>query len=300
MHSKHYTRAALFALTAYSGWAISDAMQKFARMQDVPRGQIMMLSAFSGLVALFLLSAFRGNIHRLKPQKWGGLTLLGAAQAASGLCWLTAMPYLPLATMYVVIFMTPMTVATLAALVLKEPLGWKRAVAIATGFMGVLIAVDPLQLMAADAHAWMPYIAVFCGMLLTSVQMLTLRVVSQKESSECTSFYPRFVVLAAAAVGNASTGFVPMTPSMGLLIGGTGVLGAVGWVLMSQAYKNASAAAVVPFHYSQIVSGAVLGYVVWGDKPTINLAIGAAIIIVSGIYLVRHERRVSARSVVAE
>jgi drug/metabolite transporter (DMT)-like permease len=77
-------------------------------------------------------------------------------------------------------------------------------------------------------------------------------------------------------------------------------LGSFGWVVMSKAYKNAPAAAVAPFHYSQMLMGALLGFLIWGDVPNRYLIGGACIIIASGIYLVRHERRVSRMMVRAD
>jgi drug/metabolite transporter (DMT)-like permease len=290
---KSYARAALFALTGFTGWTVSDALIKLARTDGVPQGQIFLISGLSGMVVIFLLCALRGKIRRLQPHKWPGLLALGLCQWVAYICWLKAIPHLPLANMYVVAFLTPLTVASLAALILKEQLGWKRAVAIVTGFVGVVIAVNPLALATGTSAAWTPYLAVGGNMLGTATQMLILRVVSQKESSECTSFYPRMVILAAGAVSCAASGFTAMKPWVFLAVCASGALGGFGWALMARAYKNAPAAAVAPFHYSQMITGALLGYLIWGDVPTLWLIGGGAIIIASGIYLVRHERRLS-------
>jgi drug/metabolite transporter (DMT)-like permease len=297
---KSYARAAFFALTGFTGWTFSDACAKYVRSAGVPQGQILLIAGLSGMVVIFCFAALRGNIRRLQAKKWGGLLALGLCQWLSYICWLAAIAHLPLTNMYVIAFLTPMTVATLAAVILKEHLGWKRALAIATGFLGVVVAVNPLKLAASDSSVWMPYVAVFGSTLGTSFQMLILRVVSQKESSESTSFYPRMVVLVAGVVSCATTGFIAMPPLAFLAICASGGLGGFGWALMSQAYKNAPAAAVAPFHYSQMITGALLGYLFWGDMPTIWLVCGSTIIISAGVYLVRHERRLSRMMVRAD
>jgi drug/metabolite transporter (DMT)-like permease len=291
--AKHnYPRAAFYALSGFTGWVFSDALTKLVRAEGVPQGQILLIVGLSGMVVIFLLSALRGKINRLQPRNPLGLFALGLCQWFAYICWLAALPNLPLANMYVVAFLTPMAVAALAALILKEHLGWKRGVAIGCGFAGVVVAVNPVGLIH-NTGQWAAYFAVFGSMAGTSAQMLVLRIVSQKEASECTSFYPRAVVLAAGAIACASTGFVAMKPWVFMALCGSGALGALGWALMAKAYKNAPAAAVAPFHYSQMITGAILGYLIWDNVPSLWLIGGAAIIISSGIYLVRHERRAS-------
>ena len=298
-HPRNYKRAAFFALTGFTGWTFSDALLKLVRATGLPEGQILLISGLSGMTTIFFFSAMRGKVKRLQPHRWRGLLALGLCQWTAFMCWLGALPHLPLTNMYVVAFLTPMTVASLAALILKEHLGWKRATAIAGGFLGVVVAVNPLSLLH-NSGAWVPYIGVFGSMAATASQMLVLRVVSQKESSECTSFYPRMVLLTAGIISCAATGFVAMQPWVFLAICASGALGGCGWALMAQAYKNAPAAAVAPFHYSQMITGALLGYLIWGDVPTPYLLCGAVIIMASGVYLVRHERRVSRMMVRAD
>jgi drug/metabolite transporter (DMT)-like permease len=185
-----------------------------------------------------------------------------------------------------------MTVACLASLLLKERLGKKRAAAIAVGFAGVVIAVNPFSAFQQNEMG-LAYLALFCNMLCASGQMLLLRAVAEHEKSECTSFYPRAVLVVAGAFSCATTGFVALNPWLFLSLCLQGALGGLGWALMAQAYKNAPAAAVSPFQYSQMITGALLGYLMWGDVPNSHLWAGAAIIVLSGIFLVRHERRIS-------
>ena len=123
--------------------------------------------------------------------------------------------------------------------------------------------------------------------------MLLLRAVGHKESGECMSFYPRFILASMGALFCVANGLVAMKPWVFMALCASGALASLGRALLSQAYKNAPAAAVAPFHYSQMLMGALLGFLIWGDVPNRYLICGAAIIITSGIYLVRHERRVS-------
>jgi drug/metabolite transporter (DMT)-like permease len=272
---------------------------KLVREEHIPDGQVMLISGLSGMGFIFFFTVFRGNVRRLQPQKWGGLLAIGISQWIAFFCWINALPYLPLTSMYVVAFLTPMTVACLATLVLKEPLGWQRAFPIALGFAGVVVAVNPVNLIQTGSPL-LPYVSVFGSMIGSATQMLLLRAVGHKMHGECMAFYPRMVLVSAGLFLCATTGFVAMKPWVVVSLCGSGVMGSIGWVLMSKAYKNAPAAAVAPFQYAQMLMGALLGFLIWGDFPNRYLIMGATIIIASGIYLVRHERRVSRTMIRAE
>jgi drug/metabolite transporter (DMT)-like permease len=290
--SRNYPRAAALATIVFAGWPLSDTFLKLAREQGVPQGEILLICGLGSLVTISLATALRGNLAHLKPHRWGGLIILGLCQVAGFICWMLALPRLPLANMYVVSFLTPMTVACIAAVVLKEPLGWKRGIAIVTGFEGVLIAINPTQLFQHGGLG-LPYLFLLGNMVGSATQMFLLRLVADKEKSESTAFYSRAVMAVCGLIFCATTGFVAMKPWVFLALCGSGALGGLGWGLLAQAYKHAPVAAVAPFQYSQIIWGALLGYLLWRDVPSGYLVCGSAIIIASALYLFRHERRIS-------
>ncbi|MDE2029971.1 MAG: DMT family transporter [Alphaproteobacteria bacterium] len=292
MTQHNYSRAALFSLTAFALWSVGDALLKWARTADMPEGQVLVVSGLSGMAVILLLAILGKKLHRLRPQSPKRLLLIGLCQALAYLLWIVALPHLLLVGMYTVSFLTPMTVAAMASLFLKEELGAKRAAAIGTGFAGVVVAVDPASLIH-DTAAWLPHLAVFGSMLMTATQMLLLRVVSQKESGGSLAFYPRAMIVAMGLLLCLLHGWGSFKPLAALAIAASGAIGAVGWVLLAKAYKSAPAAAVAPFQYGQIFVGALLGYMIWDNLPGAWMLSGAAIIIASGIWLVRHERRMS-------
>lgn len=289
---RNYPRAASLALVAFAAWVVSDALLKLARTQGVALGEILLICGTGGMVVILLVSSLRGKIDHLRPHRPKGLLVLGMCQLMAFACWMMALPHLPLANMYVVSFLTPMAVACMAAVILKESLGWKRAAAIATGFAGVVITVNPANLFQSGG-TWLPYLFLFGHMTLSATQMFLLRVVADKEKSECTAFYPRGIVALGGLVICGLTGTAAMKPWVFLILCASGALGGIGWALIAEAYKNAPAAAVAPFQYSQIICGALLGYLFWSDVPSVYLLCGSAIIIASGLVLVRQERRAS-------
>jgi drug/metabolite transporter (DMT)-like permease len=120
-----------------------------------------------------------------------------------------------------------------------------------------------------------------------------MRVVGQRgESRESLAFWPRLLVAVAGLAMGCALGFgaLPLK-GLGLIICSGGIGGAGGWLCMAEAYKTAPASIVAPFHYSQIIVAALLGYAVWHDMPTLHLLLGVAIIIASGLYVTLRTRK---------
>ena len=285
---RNYPRAALLASLVFAGWPVGDSFLKIARKDGVPLGEILLICGLVSMATLSLISAARGKLNHLKPRNWKGLLVLGLFQVVSFSCWMLALPGLPFANMYVVSFLAPMAVACMAAIFLKEHLGWRHALAIATGFCGVIVAVNPANLFQ-NLNLGLPYLLLFGNMIASATQMFLLRLVADKEKSESTAFYSRVVLAASGLIFCLATGFPPINFRAFLAICGSGVLGGLGWNLLAEAYKHAPAATVAPFQYSQIIWGALIGYLLWHEEPNIHLLYGSAIIVASGVYLFRQE-----------
>jgi drug/metabolite transporter (DMT)-like permease len=250
----------------------------------------MALAGFAGMVSLFLLTALQGKISALRVTKYRPLLLLGFLFFMNYIVWVTALAHLPLANFYTVIFLAPTVGSIAAALFLKEKLTWPRMLAIAAGFVGVVIAVNPVQMMH-DQSDWISYGVAFVGMLVIICQMMVMRFVGDSISREALAFYPRIAAVLGGLGAAVIFGFAPMSLKGFIYCLFTGFIGGMGWMFIAHAYKLAPAATVAPFHYSQVITGGLIGYLVWHDVPSLNLLAGAAIIIVSGLYIANHARR---------
>jgi drug/metabolite transporter (DMT)-like permease len=290
--NRNYPRAAFLASVVFAGWPVSDAFLKIAKEANVPLGEILLICGLGSMLTISAVCATRRKIDHLTPYNVPGLILLGLLQVVGFLCWMMALPLLPLANMYIISFLAPMTVACMAAVFLKESLGLTRGLAIAGGFGGVVIAVNPSSLVQG-ADVGLPYLFLLGNMAASAAQMFLLRLVSDKERSESTAFYSRAIMAICGGILCLSTGIVPLSPWVFLALCGSGALGGLGWTLLAQAYKHAPVAAVAPFQYTQIVWGALLGYLFWKHVPSIYLVFGSAIIIASALLLFRQERRIS-------
>jgi drug/metabolite transporter (DMT)-like permease len=185
-----------------------------------------------------------------------------------------------------VVFMAPLIVALLAGPFLGEWVGWRRMIAIFTGFIGVLIVVHPG---IGGLHP--AFLFAFASMLAYAFFMLLTRYLAAYDPPLVMLFYS--VLLGGFALAPfALWGWVwPQTPGQWLILAMLGVLGGTGHYLFIHAYRLAPASTVAPFIYMQLLTMVMFGLIVFGDVPDVWTLVGASVIVGSGIYLLNRDRR---------
>lgn len=185
-----------------------------------------------------------------------------------------------------IMFTTPFLVAAFAGPLLGEWLDWRRWTAIIIGFSGVLLVTRPG---AGGIHpaAVFSLLAAVCFALYS----ITTRMLASHDAAETTSFYSSIVGLLGASIPVA---WFWTSPSELSTIVGMVAIGAFGWIghwLLIVAHRHAPAPVLAPFTYSQIVWMSLTGFIVFGHRPSGWTLAGAAVVIVSGLYLLSRERR---------
>ena len=294
MSSLHpHLRAIFYALLGFAGWVTADSCMKLAAELGVAKYELMAVAGPIGMAAIFIVTLLRGDLVKLKPHRPMGLALLALLFLFNYVCFITALPHMPLADFYTIIFMAPIIIAILAVVFLHEKINWQKALAIGAGFAGVIIAINPAGLFSGEKD-WISRGMTVLGMLSMSVQMLMLRILGTHESRESMAFYPRLGAFVGGCIGIAIYGLEPMAAKAVFYSIMTGIFGSIGWLFVAQAYRLAPAATVAPFQYSELLFGAIFGYFIWHDVPNGHVLLGAAIIVAAGIYIVRHAHRAAA------
>lgn len=216
-----------------------------------------------------------------------GLVLLRAAlSCAVGILNILAMPHIKLTTFYTLVFTSPFWVALLATVFLKEKMEGNRLAVILAGFATVMFVFRPG---GGLFNVWA--VLVLVGAFFYSCSLIVMRRLGPKESR--TMIITMGSVVSIAAV----LPFLPFhiiqpTPYEWGLFFMMGTLGAISVTCIAYAYQNAPSAAVVaPYHYTQMIWGALLGYYLFEEIPDDNTILGAAIIIAAGLYLLVTEAR---------
>lgn len=182
----------------------------------------------------------------------------------------------------------PLLVAALSGPVLGEKVGWRRWTAIGIGFVGVAIIIDPGS-GVLSLKSLVPLAAAFCFALYGLLTRYAARY-----DSAATSF---FWTGTAGAVTITLIGiwfWEPMTGGDWIWMGLLCVTGALGHFMLIKSYELAEASALQPFAYLQMVFASGFGMLVFGETLRSNVALGAVIVILAGLFTLFRERQAKA------
>jgi drug/metabolite transporter (DMT)-like permease len=277
-------------LLSISMFSFGDALGTFM-VATYSVGQLLWLRACAALLVLApMIWRHRAAFARLE-RPWLQLlrVVLSTLEVAA---FFLATVYLPLADVVTYYLACPIFVTALSAVVLREPVGWRRWSAVLIGFCGVLIALRP----SSQTVSW-PAVIALAGSLSFAVLMLITR--SLRATPDIVLASSQFV--GTFALGALMSPFGWVTPGLGSLglFAAAGCISVSALLCVNRSLKLAPASVVVPYQYSMIVWAVMFGYVVFGDMPSPATVAGAAIIIGAGLYIFLRERRLGRDDAVA-
>ena len=181
----------------------------------------------------------------------------------------------------------PLLVAALSGPILGETVGWRRWTAIAIGFVGVLVILQP------GVGVFSPCAVIpLTSAILFAIYGLLTRYAARRDKA-ATSFFWTGVV---GAIGMTCVGVWFWEPMIGpdwIWMGALCITGVTGHFLLIKTYEVAEASAVQPFAYLQLVFATSIGISVFGEKLESNVAIGACIVVAAGLFTLLRARRVN-------
>ncbi len=197
-----------------------------------------------------------------------------------------ALMTLQLAETVSIFFFAPMVITALAGPLLGEWAGWRRWMAVAAGLVGVLLITRPGLGTFAIGHVY-----ALCSMLSYTFYALMTRHMGASETSQSLIFYSAVVPVVALLPVVPVYGALPESWTSLALLLSLGIFGGVGHWFIIKAFKQATATALAPYPYLQMVWMVGAGYLVFGDLPDLWTVAGASIILASGLYIVHREHR---------
>ncbi|WP_072376401.1 DMT family transporter [Rhizobium tibeticum] len=277
-----------------------DAIAKYmATFEAMSPGQVTFYRFFFQLVFtlpfLFLIFG-RKALHAKRP--WMNL-LRGVLHGAASLLFFVAVKYMPLADVFAIYFVEPLMLTALSAMFLGDKVGWRRWMAIAVGFGGAMIVIQP----SYEIFGLKALLPVFCAFLY-SLYLFLNRAIGDADSpltmQTMAGIGGTVFMAAALTVGNGlGVGdFHPSLPSSALAFALLLILGTISGyahMVIVRAFRLAPLSLLAPFQYFEIISATVLGYALFGDFPNFSKWIGILIIVASGLFIIWRER-VQARS----
>lgn len=277
-----------------------DALMKVL-LASYPIWLLLFARSVISVAVLVPLILWLGGPHRLFTPLWPVHMLRGFLFAAGFALYYAAFPFMGLAEVSTIFFSAPLIVALLAAAWLGETIGPHRIIALAVGFVGVVIAINP----TADALNWISILPLSCAVLYAVGQILA-RKIGDRETSLTLGLHTLvFAGIFILPMGWIVNLLVPVSlshphlalgqpvnmaanwPAIALL----GLTGMLGYIFLSRAYQVASASLVAPFDYSYLPLATLLGYFLWGEVPPQTTFWGMGLIVGSGLYLGYRELR---------
>jgi drug/metabolite transporter (DMT)-like permease len=197
-----------------------------------------------------------------------------------------ALRQLQLAETSTISFLQPMFVALLAGPLLGESVGGARLVAIAVGFLGVVIATRP----GADAFQPVVLLAIG-GVACAAVYALATRRLAAHDSPETTLAWTQVAGIALLTPVLPWVWETPPTAFAWAVMAAMGGCAALGHGLLILAHQRAPAPVLTPFNYTQLIWMIVSGVLVFGDRPPGATLLGAGLVVACGLFLVMYERQ---------
>jgi len=268
--------------------------------------QIVFTRSIVALLILAIVLLFTGNRTSLHVHKLWPVLFKGSCGYFSYLTYYLALASLPLADAATITFSAPIMVTVLSALLFREQVGWRRWGAVLIGFAAIVLVVGPrghfgnlavvLALFAAFSYA---------------VSTVSTRFIDPRDKAGVAAFYSMITylfwsVVTTLVIGVLTENWQHEGPSeLGFLFRAwttpghldqwlmilTGFIAAGGFYMLVRAYMIGEFSAVAPFEYLYIVWGALFGYLVWREVPSLTTILGVLLLVASNLYILRRELR---------
>lgn len=282
------SRGALLMMLAMAAFTLNDTCMK-ALSDEVPLFQALFIRGIVTVIAMYFLARYMGALSfRISAKDWGLIGLRTIGEVGAAYYFITALFNMPLANVSAILQALPLTVTLAGMLFMREPVGWRRLVAILVGFVGVMFIVRP----GTDGFNEYSVYALISVAFVT-LRDLSTRRISRSVPSMTVALCAGVGVTLFAAAGSLAVEWQPVSPKAGLQLAGASILILLGYTFSVMVMRVGDIGFVAPFRYAGLLWALVLGFVVFGDWPSNWTLLGSAIVVVTGVFTLYREHRVA-------
>jgi len=269
-----------------------------ALSDTIPAGQAVFFRSAFAIPVLFAWLMMQGElagavtVKSKRAHVWRGFV----GTAAMGLNF-TAAGFLPMPEITAIGFTTPLLIVVFASVMLGERVGVYRISAVLVGLIGVLIIVEPrLTLGEMDPTQDVMMLGVILAIsaaACAALAQIQIRKMVQVERTSAIIFY--FCITASLFSLSTVGTWVWPNLSQFLILILIGILGGVGQIMLTTAYRYAPASVIAPFDYTAMIFALGIGYVAFAELPSAQMILGAGIVIAAGVFVILREARLGLR-----
>ena len=278
-------RAIAFVLFAFAAWNIADAFLKYTTSFYSFAEAALYPTFFYAIYIVIFAKKFGGLKAVTKTKKLKLHLIRSIFGTCCFICVVIAFKFTTLAETYTLVLTAPFWVAILSIFFFKETIGWHRWLVIGIGFIGVLVVLRPGLISVQPAS-----ISALMAAAFFAVFVVCTRRIGKDEPLINMVLYPILtdIIILIPIIIFMGNWHPPQAEHL-IVFAASGLFYLIGTSLSSIGFASGDSSLLAPLHYSQIIWGALIGYFFFHEKPEIWTFIGAAIIVMSGIYLVYRE-----------
>jgi len=277
---------------AMASFVSNDALVKHVS-ESLPSAQLIFIRGLFATTLLLAASHALGATRQLGTVFQRTVIGRSVLDAVATMTYLTSLFHLPIGNATAINMATPLFITLFAVLALGEKVGAGRWLAIATGFTGVLLVVQPS---AAGFNAY----ALLClgGTLLHAGRDLTTRFIHAQVTSILITVATAVTVTLLSGGLSLMQGWQPMTARHVGLLALASVFLSIGYYLIIVGMRQGDMSVVAPFRYTGLLFALAIGWTLWGDVPNALAWVGIALLMGAGLYVL-HSERARARDALA-
>lgn len=274
-----------------AGFTINDTFVKLAST-EIGTGQIMFVRGTMTTALIFLLCWKTAALR--PPRLLFHKSVFGRAffEMLGTVTFLAGLAHMPIGNASAILQALPLAVTMGAALFLGEPVGWRRWLAIAAGFAGVLIIVRP----GADGFNSWALMILACVFFCAARDLITKTTPPEIPSTFMSLGTAGFITISGLVLMPFWGGWNPMEVQTFGYIAAASFFLLFGYLFAINAMRTGEVSFIAPFRYTSLLWALGLGFLVFGDVPDFWMIAGSAIVVMSGVYTF-HRERIRARTV---
>ncbi len=271
-------------VSAVAFFSLGDMVMKIATAR-LPTGEVISVRAVFALALVLGMLHMRGEMRGVLRLGRPVVLLRAALEACVVVIFVSSLGKLTLGDLTTITQTTPIMMTAIAALVLKEQVGWRRWTATFVGFVGVVFVARP---QGGELNPWV-FAGVAVAVFVAIRDMVTRYLPADVTTGAATLASTVAAGLGGLALGLGETWRAPAPADIGLTAAAA-CLTTIGNLMIIRAFRAGEISVVSPFRYTVIPFALLFGWLAFGERPGASALFGILLIVGSGLYTLHRER----------